>query len=750
MYTISIDEYGNFESQNTDGQLLVLGGMVYDDCEFPDDFLNEKKRIESYYRNVIEKAGVDEEYPTPLHASNDWARNHNVVSKVKQEISRTLPEFIKYGTYYGRQVLSEEKKRQGKYYIFANLKSDRAMDPILGDNANILASDDYAGNLYFHMSTQVINRLVFHNPVIQIKENAEFLFNLATRTTPDMSLHGAQMQEFYNNGYQRINTNDAKVLFRVSTSDIYRTAIAQEMIRVGKQSIKIKEFVTRPIIYHKSEENLEFLYLADSICSYLTFNMDLDNRLEEINVRINRLNCAECNLLFAYDAVDVSYQKAYGFYESGNYYDSLSTAFDSITHRTGQQEYNEFDNYYAEKWFKNLVDMIKGEKSEKRYSDAVKKLYGQILTNHLDYEKNKYIFDILKGMVPSVLELYDEEDSREIFYLLFDAGVSLNCHVGNSIEAERCYKECEKYCSKISLNRLLQTRSRLAVAMMDQLRFEDAKKIITDNIKIQNEINKICVIPNMQSGSSLALAKSYSQLGQINSFLDDKSAEEYFVRALGMLENNSADYKITQSYLLHFYIDDAAEEKYLKESKDYFGGKVNLDDQFSYILDNSFSQTPIINFLFALYVFVKGVYVFRYNDITSELRQKLYSIDEIVKEKTQEYRKNQNNRRLELYGHPSELIYKYIEFIALRNKDFGVCDLFAEKRKQCISDYGPTIRLIIEMIDMEKAELLNDRTLRDKCFDSVKKCIKENFFNITNENPPSYDNVRKMLGYMFR
>ena len=48
------------------------------------------------------------------------------------------------------------------------------------------------------------------------------------------------------------------------------------------------------------------------------------------------------------------------------------------------------------------------------------------------------------------------------------------------------------------------------------------------------------------------------------------------------MEKDMADYYITLSYLLHYYLQTKEKEKYEKYAKDYFGGYEDLEEQLIY------------------------------------------------------------------------------------------------------------------------------------------------------------------------
>lgn len=78
-------------------------------------------------------------------------------------------------------------------------------------------------------------------------------------------------------------------------------------------------------------------------------------------------------------------------------------------------------------------------------------------------------------------------------------------------------------------------------------------------------------------------AKAISQLARILAEKRKPEAETYFKEALSKLEKGSANYKITQSYLLHFYADMNMKEEYDAEIVDYFDGKNTINQRLRYI-----------------------------------------------------------------------------------------------------------------------------------------------------------------------
>ena len=54
MITLSLDEFGEFEESSAATKPIFIAGVLYDDKGIDNDTVNERRRIEAYYRNVID------------------------------------------------------------------------------------------------------------------------------------------------------------------------------------------------------------------------------------------------------------------------------------------------------------------------------------------------------------------------------------------------------------------------------------------------------------------------------------------------------------------------------------------------------------------------------------------------------------------------------------------------------------------------------------------------------------------------
>lgn len=208
MLTYALDEYGDFEGLKNINEPIFIGGLIYDDHAVDGEEILERKRVAAYYKSVIADAAQDAKnksgfsYPEALHSNGNGSRDHFVVKPVKEKIKLSLAEFVRKGTYKGSKLQYKDRNgsmrdfqdRKGEYFTFVVLKSDRGMTKLLSQNANILAKDDYASNLYFHMADELISRLIFNNPLIDNIQ--EISLDIATRRSALLDNNSTLFKEY--------------------------------------------------------------------------------------------------------------------------------------------------------------------------------------------------------------------------------------------------------------------------------------------------------------------------------------------------------------------------------------------------------------------------------------------------------------------------------------------------------------------------------------------------------------------------
>ena len=330
-------------------------------------------------------------------------------------------------------------------------------------------------------------------------------------------------------------------------------------------------------------------------------------------------------------------------------------------------------------------------------------------------------------------------ESKRIIYMLYDAAVTAYCHIGDSKGAEKYFEKCTAYARYTGLEDYLNTRNKMAVFCGDSFEYEKAEEISNKNIEyleLMAEVKKEIDLPGMDEEIYLALAKAYSQRGQVHAFQKKEEAELEFRKALKLYDKDSANYKISQSYLMHYYLDQRMKTAYLTESKEYFGNYDSLEQQFEYILNEGRKSDSLFNVKYALYVFFKGIYYFRFEELSMALWEK-------IKSKEWEFR-----------GHPKELIYKYLRLIAMKRGE-AIEQTFEKKMLDCVEYHGATIDTILQFGQIECAHCKENKKYRDKLTKKIYLFLKQNFLTFANlEIPDSgeerYQWLSEKIGYMFR
>ena len=163
MYTIAFDETSYFESlrnQIQQDEPVMLAGVVYNDTSKEHykkggrDIDPDRERIVRYYKAVCKS--VHTRFPDDLHVNVNGA-NRDQVRRTKEEVGKTLGEFIKFGTYKGSDLLYIDRnnnivesggdalKREGSYQLITLLKASGELTEV---SNNKIQRDDIASNLY--------------------------------------------------------------------------------------------------------------------------------------------------------------------------------------------------------------------------------------------------------------------------------------------------------------------------------------------------------------------------------------------------------------------------------------------------------------------------------------------------------------------------------------------------------------------------------------------------------------------------
>ena len=761
MLTYALDEYGDFEGLNHTNAPVYIGGLIYDDHFLRGEVKLERRRVKAYFESVITDAALNAQttdgfsYPEALHSDGNRNRDCNIVRPVKEKIRSSLAEFIRKGTYMGNKlqytdgngILRDFDDRRGEYYIFVILKSDQGMTKLLSQSANILAKDDYASNMYFHMADELISRLIFYNPLINnIKEIS---LDIATRKSAILENSSRLFREYKEQGYKAEQVEGGKYQFRLTNSDIYRSVIAKEILKAEQPSIKIVKFNVDSIGYHSWDSSgMEFLYMSDSICSVLGFDIEgvnADEWLKCIVSRVQEITGKTDNLVFGYDEIDNIFTKAWAKYSEGDYYKALSIAFDAGKLEGG------FAEYYKSLWFKKIEEKIAESANVSDFNMAVRKLNETLNNNTLDQEKCFYILGVLEKLVPDMEQQFHSPEARRILYTLYDIGVTACCHIGDSKGAEEYFEKCKQNAGLVSLDDYLHTRNKLVVFYCDYFKMDRAEKLSDENIMYQElltDFKKELNLSGVSNSGFESMGIVHSQRGQVYAFKRDLRTEEEFRFALTYFVEGSANYKITQSYLLQHYLDTDNKEAYLAEAESYFDDKKKLINQLKYIINEGSKNDPLINMKYALYIYVKALYLFRLSELTDKVWSELQKVE--VK-----FRKKTHKKEWKLTGHPSELIFKYMRLLALSRNERDLEEEYARRMTNCLIYHGATEDVVRKFGEVELLNEKGDIEHRDALSLELCEEIAEDFeafagLDISKDGEDRYHWLEEQITYMYR
>lgn len=728
MYTLSLDEFGSFEDKDSTLTPFLIGGCIYDDSGDIHDRNEEKKRIKAYYSSVIDdvkkKKGAGgifqtATYPRSLHVSDGSQNDLQRVAAVKSRIQETLGEFLQNGTYGGKDLKINGKKdaferRKGEYRVYAVIKSADGKSLGLKEKAGTLLADGVASNLYVHMINEVLDRCVFNTPYAA--NGSHFSLNLATRVTKSLNRRDDSLPEYEALGYkgieknynkEDITTEDGKpgMFFVLTNADVFRSMIIQKMTDDNPENVYLDELNVESILYDSKNSGKEFLYLADSICSVLTFRLaesgaTQDDWLDEVNSRMDRLVPRDRQLLFGYDDADTDLSAVLRKYHVGDYYGALESINDASAKNS------HFSDFYKERWFKYVEDRIIQDSEIETLKRAVNTLYFSQKTNRYSQSKGLYIGKILEQQAENVKSRISVKESRYVFFRLYECLMVAYCHMGDSVNAEKYYDKLSAYAYSATIEDYLRAQNMIVVLLMDSFRWKRALKIIKNSLAICKRYRslKSQMSCDFNIGADSEVAKAESTLGQLFSFMGREDAEKCFNSALGYFEIKTADYYITQSYLLHHYLDAGLYDKYEHEAMSYFGGKKTDMERLEYIFAEGLKDDPIFNYKFALYVFIKGLYVRGSKSINMKCWNFLKNIEVEINSAYGDRLK----KPFALIDHPCELICKYLMLIALERNDNKTAEKYRNLSAESIKDdNSPLLNAIVIKGELDRLRIGN-------------------------------------------
>ena len=131
---------------------------------------------------------------------------------------------------------------------------------------------------------------------------------------------------------------------------------------------------------------------------------------------------------------------------------------------------------------------------------------------------------------------------------------------------------------------------------------------------------------------------------------------------------------------MHYYIEAGDKASYEQLAVDYFGGNHTLADQLSYIQSLPEQEVPVQSMAFALYVYVKALYVLYKDDIDVFITNQLRHIEQDIR------------KAVLINSHPWELIYTYLSLIALQASNNPLAIVWRDKIKNAVYNPGKPIK----------------------------------------------------------
>ena len=715
MVTFSFDEYGNYEEGKTgNGNISFVAGVLYDDKGLRGERNAELNRIQEYLKTICKDAGTP--YPDSLHYQKDKFMGR--AESVEIIFEKTLSDFLNKGIYKGRPVTDIERK--GEYHVFSYIKTREGKTQSITDSILNPYGEYALSSLYTYMVTDAINHMIFNNPILT--DLNDVFFDLPTRsyygnlTEEEKRQYGSR----YNIRPKNNKEGQDKDIVFITGVEVFRTAIERELYYSNKNII-VEEIKCRPISY-KSEKikdfkDYGFLYLSDLLCAVIS--KDVNGRrykIGDINIIPKRLDMVsgKKGISFFYDTTDTYYSRALNSVNHGDYMEALDNIY------TGVSCKSECSDYYKKRWFPFLVDMIRDNIDPNSFSDAVRKLKRYSLSNNIEQERLIYLVKTLED-ISSGLE-FDNDDKRAVLYDFYQVAATAYNHLAKTRDANKCIRKAEEYVSNVSLEQRLDLINKETVSMCDELDFSRAVLKAHKMQKAWEQISDIRQVEFNEKTDGIAARKGYSQLGQVYAFAGDPRAEYMFEKSID--KNNDSNAIISMSYLLHYYAEQGMKTKYENMSKRYFGGMESLSDRLKYIInEGAGGNNPVFSLKFALYVYVRGIYVFHLTDLCKDqlLCESLMNI--------KKYMESINPVAIkEINGHPWEIIYKYLALIALEIGNKGKADEFIKRSETILNkeDDLPSylLRSIIAYGKLEFIEKKDGKAER-KIRDAIDNCWKE-------------------------
>lgn len=624
MLVISLDEGGQFEG-NTNRRGVVAG--VAFSCQDKHDVWAEQCRIVNYLQRVCWDCAAA--FPADLHPQrdNDGVTNKAALTAVQNRIKETLGDFF-------------QQADRGRYYLYAVITEPEGVTMFENDEGDLLR-DSYAGNRYLRMSQMAVRNMVINNPSLH---SDSYQLDLATRVLKAEKAKDPQFFRQINDmGLNRVWGSGTLVenVYQLTDANTYIATLSSAILEEERENLKFDINVQSISYVHHENRNRchSFMWLADIICSIL--GEQLRNTSEEATAwlilkRFKELTGHNENQVWCYDDVDFILRDAINSRIQGDVFRCLEKLYLIYSGEDNQSR------FYWDVWADKVWQQLKQDAQPAQIEVSATRLFYQMQQLNVSMEECRFIADRLWELSESV------GSSDRCRYLLHSCLLTLCNHAGQVQQAEDHYRHCEQYAEAVPLDEYLQLRNSYSITLLDRLCYGQALANTQKTLEMARCADQMRWQIFGKTGISQICGRSWSQLGQCYAYAGNhEKAEESFLQALEAFEENSVDWQITCSYLLHLYIDAKNKTAYNRWAQRYFGeadGMKQLKKLFD--MDNT-------TFAFAALVYLKGWY--RFDPKCFSAKPTARHLDEIL------------DHGEGVCGHPWELICKYVALLAKCN-----------------------------------------------------------------------------------
>ena len=741
MLTIALNEYGDFHHLGQDEDNIktihFIAGVVYDDMDNEQDSVNERIRLDRFFRAVAEDS--HSLYPQGFFGK---LKAHETEGEKGQEIfnpdakkdmrilrdaiDAALSEFLAYGTYKGQQLV--EMPRVGHYAIALTLKSETGKTEYLQPYMSNVLHDKVASNLYWHMADGLVSRLVFTNPFALSVGYVRL--ELATQMIDVLDSERERLSEYSRLGYTPYEYQDGHVKkegiisYQVANAFGYRASLDRHMMESNCPALDVK---LRTVSLRMEEGDPEstirnaFLYLATYICTnFIHYGADRAAtdvfKFKKLVDFSNKLNPTHQNLLFVYDNIDTYFEQAMQAYCNGDYFNALCYTYDAYNCES------KFQSYYKTNWFPFVEELIHSADDRVAVERAVQDFVNYANQSRIDAGKLHYVYEQLTYVLEDIQHLSCVD--QRLLYAFYDGGVTAFNHLGESDLAVTCFQKCQSLAYTVPLETYMQTVRRRVVAKLDSYAYDDALSLANYVVEYEEQIQGLREKLSMDD-KAISLGQAYSQLGQVYAYLEREEAESYFVKALSIFQEGTDDYYRTLSYLLHYYIDAEKQRDYEVWAPKYFGGFSKVADQLTYITNMTDDDKVVQHESYALYVYIKALYQFYKHAVGKDVIQRIMALGKEVGQ-TLNY---------SVTGHPWELIFIYMSLLGYDWNHMKDVEYFKECIRKTVDHPGPAICNIMAYGEMRIA----DRKGNQKLYDAIRTTLQRDV-----------KNIERTMTYMFR